>query len=67
MATLNPPFESDKGPFGLFLKIQNKEIQRFNSRYNDKLFNLIRSVIKKDPSKQPSIKEILEKSKQFSK
>ena len=45
MATLNPPFESDKGPFGLF----------------------IRSVIKKDPSKQPSIKEILEKSKQFSK
>ena len=46
--------------FDLLHKIQCEDIQRF-----DKLFNLVKSMLEKNPSQRPSIKDILEKSKQF--
>ena len=62
MATLHPPFESKKGKiFDLFQKIQNEDIQAFDSQgYSSNLFNIIKSMLEKDPMKRPNIKEILE-------
>ena len=62
MVTLHPPFESEKGNiFDLFQKIQNEDIQVFDSqRYSSGLFNIVKSMLEKDPMKRPNIKEILE-------
>ena len=62
IATLHPPFESKKGNiFDLFQKIQNEDIQAFDSQgYSSNLFNIIKSMLEKDPMKRPNIKEILE-------
>ena len=62
MATLHRPFESKSGPLDLIHKIQNQEIKRFDFRYSDKLFNIVKSMLAKDPAKRPNIKGILESS-----
>ena len=60
MATFHPPFESKEGIFDLLHKIQNDDIKRNDFPYSDNLFNLVKSMLEKEPSKRPSIKEILE-------
>ena len=64
MATLHRPFESEDLSI-LLHKIQNEDIQKSNFPYSDNLFNLVKSMLEKNPSQRPSIKDILEKSKQF--
>ena len=39
-----------------------EDIQRFDSRYSLKLFNVVKSMLEKKPSKRPNVKQILETS-----
>ena len=43
--------------FDLLHKIQCEDIQRF-----DKLFNLVESMLSKDPKNRPNIKRVLDES-----
>ena len=61
MATLHRPFESEDLSI-LLHKIQNEDIQKSNFPYSDNLFNLVKSMLEKNPSQRPNIKEILESS-----
>ena len=62
MATLHRPFETENVFFDLLKKIQKREIDRFDNRYSDKLFNLVKSMLSKDPKNRPNIKRVLDES-----
>ena len=59
MAALIQPFNG-LGKDTLKRNIQTSSIQRFSSRYSDSLWRMACWMLEKDPSKRPTVLEILE-------
>ena len=56
LASLRPPFEASN-QVALALKINSGKYSRIPLKYSDDLFAIIRSMLRLDPTKRPSVDE----------